>query len=190
VFSRWPVTGIPPAFRDGADYRSRIKALVDCGLIGDTGQLYWSARLSQRYPTIEVRVTDVQLRVEEAVMLTGLIRALVTRLSAGRCDESDPADRPPEWLDASLWHAARHGLTGSLPDPWSGKLTPAPSLLHDAVRYLAPTLNAAGDTAHVVPYLNHVLRRGNGAQRQCQSLINGGPTALCELLVRETSAQR
>jgi carboxylate-amine ligase len=199
VFSRWPVTGIPPAFHDGADYHGRAAALVDSGLIADTGQLYWSARLSRRYPTIEVRVTDVQLRVEEAVLLTGLIRALVTRLGEnGEKDgkEGKGASAPPfaaqarEWLDAALWYGARHGLTGLLPDPWTGRLLPAVSVVRDAIEYLAPVLTTAGDTAHVVPHLHHVLTQGNGAQRQCQALVDGGQAALHRLLVRETGAMR
>jgi carboxylate-amine ligase len=190
VFSRWPVTGIPPAFLHGSDYESRVAALVGSGLIADAGQVYWSARLSQRYPTIEVRVTDVQLRVEEAVMLTGLIRALITRLSDEAEPGPAPAAQPAEWLDASLWHGARHGLTGCLPDPWTGRLAPAPRVLRDTIAYLAPVLTAAGDSAHVAPHLHHVLAQGNGAQRQCQSLVDGGPPALHQLLVRETSGQR
>ena len=67
IFSRWPVSGPPPAFADAADYAQRAQALLDSGVIRDLGQLYWHARLSERYPTIEIRVLDVQLDVEDAV---------------------------------------------------------------------------------------------------------------------------
>ncbi len=51
---------------------------LDTGAIRDRGQLYWQARLSERYPTIETRVLDVQLEIQDAVTLAGLIRALVS----------------------------------------------------------------------------------------------------------------
>lgn len=55
-------------------------------MISDTGQVYWQARLSERYPTLEVRCADVQLRADAAVMFTGLIRAMVT--TALRAEEA------------------------------------------------------------------------------------------------------
>lgn len=77
IFSRWPVSGLPPCFEDAADYNRRVQRLQDAGLIVDTGQVYWQARLSPRFPTIEVRCSDVQLTADEAIMLAGIIRALV-----------------------------------------------------------------------------------------------------------------
>jgi hypothetical protein len=62
--------------------------------------------------------------------------------------------------------------------------------VRDTIEYLAPVLTTAGDTAHVVPHLHHVLTQGNGAQRQCQALVDGGQAALHRLLVRETGAMR
>ncbi|MFD0381954.1 glutamate-cysteine ligase family protein [Streptomyces stramineus] len=77
IFGRWPVAGPPPAFADGPDYDRRVADLVSSGAIADTGQIYWQARLSEHYPTIEVRCFDVQLTVEDAVMFAGIVRALV-----------------------------------------------------------------------------------------------------------------
>ncbi|MFD0345013.1 YbdK family carboxylate-amine ligase [Kitasatospora aburaviensis] len=77
VFSRWPISGIPPYFTDAEDYERRIDHLLEARLIRDRGQLYWQARLSAKFPTVELRAMDVQLRADEAVMLAGLVRALV-----------------------------------------------------------------------------------------------------------------
>ncbi|MET9544313.1 glutamate-cysteine ligase family protein [Streptomyces sp. NPDC006627] len=74
VFGRRPVSGPPPRFADLTDYEDRVDKLLSSGMIQDVGQLYWQARPSRRHPTIEVRCPDVQLRVDEAVMLTGIVR--------------------------------------------------------------------------------------------------------------------
>ena len=36
----------------------------------------WDVRLSARYPTVEVRATDVCRTVDETLMVAGLVRAL------------------------------------------------------------------------------------------------------------------
>lgn len=77
VFGRWPVSGPPPRFEGIDDYEQRLEALVASGVIADRGQVYWQARLSDRYPTVEVRCLDVQLRADDAVMFAGIVRALV-----------------------------------------------------------------------------------------------------------------
>lgn len=41
IFGRWPVSGPPPRFLHLADYEDRVQKLVSCGVIQDTGQLYW-----------------------------------------------------------------------------------------------------------------------------------------------------
>lgn len=74
IFGRWPVSGPPPHFAGLADYEARADALVEPGVIPDRGQLYWQARLSERYPTVEVRCCDVQLEADDAVMLAGVVR--------------------------------------------------------------------------------------------------------------------
>ncbi|MFK0193731.1 glutamate--cysteine ligase [Kitasatospora sp. NPDC090308] len=182
VFSRWPVSGVPPLFDGAADYDARIHALVDTGLIGDVGQLYWQARLSERYPTVEVRAMDVQLRTDEAVMLTGLLRAVATtfltdpdRLPAG------PAPHP-EALAAAVWHAARHGCTERLHNPLTGTLDSPPTVVDQVLETLTPALRQADDTSRVVPLLERLLTEGNGAVRQRRELRRNGRAGLVALV--------
>jgi carboxylate-amine ligase len=189
VYSRWPVTGIPPLFRDARDYEERVARLVAGGLIGDPGQLYWAIRLSERYPTVEVRVCDIQLRVDEAVMLAGLIRALVMTLQEDATADEAGGRMTSEWLQAALWSAARHGIDDRVPDPWSGALRKVGDVCSDALDYLSPALEATGDARHVVPLVHRLLREGNGAVRQQRVLGEGGWPALRDFLLLQTSGQ-
>jgi len=183
VFGRWPVSGMPPLFADADDYDRRVRRLVDAGLIDDTGQVYWAVRVSERFPTVEVRVADVQLRVDDAVLLAGLVRALVMTLRREPSPERAVPEPEPEWLNAALWQAARHGLGGRLADPLSGTLRPASEVVADALAHLTPALDAAGDTARVADALHHTLTHGNGATRQRAALAASGPEALRALLL-------
>ncbi|MFF4341307.1 glutamate--cysteine ligase [Kitasatospora sp. NPDC001540] len=180
IFSRWPVSGVPPHFDGAADYDARIRALVDTGLIGDTGQLYWQARLSERYPTVEIRAMDVQLRVDEAVMLAGLVRAVAATLLADPPRTSAPSHH--EALAAAVWYAARHGCTERLYDPHTGTLDSPPAVLDRVLDTLGPALRRHGDTPWVEPLLGRLLTEGNGAVRQRRELRRGGRAGLVDLI--------
>ncbi|WP_030571051.1 glutamate--cysteine ligase 2 [Streptomyces aureocirculatus] len=187
VFGRWPVSGPPPHFDSLADHEQRIKLLLSSGAIMDMGQIYWQARLSSRYPTIEVRCADVQLRADEAVLLTGLVRALVaTAVQDAEAGVPVPPC-PPELLQAANWHAARYGLGGSLMD-CEGRLRSAGDVLSRLMDHITPALDAAGDSREVTALVHRLLQEGTDADRQRRALADGGLRAVTELIVTETTA--
>ncbi|GGZ91619.1 glutamate--cysteine ligase [Streptomyces echinoruber] len=181
VFDRWPVSGVPPLFADEADYDRRVRRLLAAGVIGDTGQLYWQARLSERYPTVEVRCLDVQLRTDDAVMFAGLVRALV-ETAAGEATAGVPVPEwEPELAKAAMWQAARHGLGGYLIDP-RGLRCRAGDAVFRLLQHVGPALEAAGDLREVDSLVHRLLRRGTGADQQRRALATGGLAAVNALL--------
>jgi glutamate---cysteine ligase / carboxylate-amine ligase len=182
VFGRWPVSGPPPAFADAEDYRLRTEALLRTGVIRDRGQIYWQARLSERYPTVELRALDVQLLPEDAVTFAGLIRALVTTALRETDAGADLEPLPSELLAAANWQAARHGLDGELVDPLGGGLAPAADVVALLLEHVAPALEETDDGERVGNGVQRLLRDGTGAQRQRRALEAGGPEALLDLL--------
>jgi carboxylate-amine ligase len=168
---RWTTSGIPPRFRDAAEYRRTIAQLTGIGVTSDEGTINWNVRLSHRYPTLEVRVFDAQLDLWSAVGFALIVRALVTAgIEEG--DTGPGSFGAVEPWDAALWHAARYGLSDRLVHPVSGRLVSAASAvraLHDRV---APRL----DRIHgelVSDLLARVLWEGNGAALQRQALRGG-----------------
>ncbi|MEU7107454.1 glutamate--cysteine ligase, partial [Streptomyces sp. NPDC046215] len=185
IFGRWPVAGPPPAFADGPDYDRRVADLVSSGAIADTGQIYWQARLSEHYPTIEVRCFDVQLTVEDAVMFAGIVRALVATALREEDAGLPVPPCPPEVLHAANWHAARHGLGDRLIGLPCRSL-PAAALVRDLLEHLAPALADNGDGHEVASLLRGFLARGAPATRQRRALATGGIRALGELIACES----
>jgi carboxylate-amine ligase len=186
IFSRWPVSGMPPHFHDAADYDRRVERLLESGLISDVGQLYWQARLSATYPTIEVRCPDVQLRADEAVMLAAIVRALVETALAEAAAGSPLPDCAPELLQATMWHAARHGLGDTLIDP-DGTPHRAGDVLYEFLRHVAPALDASGDSRQVTSLIHRLLQDGTGADRQRAALAQGGLRAVTELISAQST---
>ncbi|MEE1754696.1 carboxylate-amine ligase [Streptomyces sp. SP18CS02] len=187
IFGRWAVSGPPPRFEDHDDHERRVRALLDSGVISDTGQLYWQARLSDKYPTIEVRCTDVQLRADSAVMFAGIIRAMVATAIRNEEDGLPVPDCPQELLLASNWHAARHGLTGQLLDP-EGRRRSAGDVLARLIDSITPALDETGDDREVAALVHRLLQEGTPADQQRRALAEGGLTGLAGLLFSETVA--
>ena len=113
---RWPVEGPPPFFAGLEDHERRVETLLNSGVIMDRAMVYWHARVSERYPTVEIRVTDVALDAATAVRCASLARALVAQaLSEGSLGL--PVSRPaPEALRAAAWQAAQKGVGDGLLD--------------------------------------------------------------------------
>ena len=114
IFRAFPRVGIPPTYRDWADYERRIEFMVESGTIEDYTYLWYDVRPHPNFGTVEVRVIDAQTRVEHTLALAALVQAMVKEL-AEHFDAGKSLSRYPfEMLDENKWLAVRHGLDGEL----------------------------------------------------------------------------
>ncbi|MEO0409492.1 MAG: glutamate-cysteine ligase family protein, partial [Cyanobacteria bacterium P01_A01_bin.135] len=136
--------------------------------IRDATKIYWDLRLSEHVPTVEFRFADVCMTVDEAIMVTGLVRALARtcyqEITAGQAS----VGVRPEVLQAARWQAARHGLSGNLIDVVGQTAKPAPQVVAQLLDYVGPALQALGDADEVLGLVQRTLNQGSGAQRQRQ----------------------
>ncbi|MFJ4408559.1 glutamate--cysteine ligase [Streptomyces sp. NPDC088910] len=185
IFGRWPVSGSPPFFSGASHYEERVDALLGTGVIADRHQLYWHARLSDEYPTLEVRAPDVQLDVDSAITLAGLARGLVvTALREGSVG-GRPLDPPASVLQAAGWHSARHGLTANLVDPRTNEPSQAADVLGALLDCVTPALKELDDLDRVTSGVRRLLDKGTGAARQRAALAHGGTEELLDLIAPE-----
>ncbi|WP_181034457.1 glutamate--cysteine ligase [Arthrobacter sp. 08Y14] len=193
-YRRWSVQGCPPYFQSSADYDARVAKLMATDIVLDSGHVGWIARLSNRFPTIEIRVADTQLEARDAVLLALVARGLVsTALSEETASVDGGPDTlaDPEILDAGLWQAARFGLRGNLLDhgPNGGDLSrAAPAQVGALLDYIRPALEESGDDSFVRAGVAHVLSAGTGSQRQREAVRHGGFAALRPLFATSLTA--
>ncbi|GAC1472323.1 MAG: glutamate--cysteine ligase [Ktedonobacteraceae bacterium] len=166
IWWRWPMSGPPPYVSSLADYNTLVQTLVRTGSIADSSYLYWDIRLSERVPTIEFRVMDVYMTIDEAVMLTGLIRALVQACYEQIQQEQPFPLAPRELLDAAHWRAARYGLDGDLIDVYAERPVPASELIERMLAFLRRALESTDSWDEISTLVHATLRNGNGAARQ------------------------
>ena len=187
IQSRWP-TAVPPAvWPDAAAYDAAVRRLVGRGAALDERSVYFLARLSPRYPTVEVRVADVCLDVGTAVLTAGLTRALVaTALAEARCG-TPAAAAPARQVAAALAAAARQGLAGAGVDPFTGQAVDAPALRSRLLDHVYPALRDHGDTETITRLLHRLDDRGTGADRQRALFTSAASTpAFIKALARAT----
>ena len=165
IQTRWPTAVPPEVWPDAAAYDTAVRRLIGSRAALDEQSVYFLARLSPRYPTVEVRVADVCLDADTAVLAAGLTRALVAtalpRPAAGRRWQRRrrAGRRGPGRCGTS---GARRGR--SRPVHRAGRRcadTPRPPLDH-----VHPALSDHGDTDTVTRLLHRLDQRGTGADRQ------------------------
>ena len=159
IWSRWPSGGPQEPFGDVAGYRRTAARMMEWGASLDPGMLYFDVRLSESFPTVEIRVADVCPAADDAVTIAGLARALVC--SAVR-DDQPPLPMRTELLRAARWRAARWGMDGDLLDPQNGELVPA----WDLVDRTLDSLDLGDDHDLLADGLAAIRERGTGARLQ------------------------
>ncbi|MGO9782635.1 MAG: glutamate--cysteine ligase [Streptosporangiaceae bacterium] len=189
IQSRWP-TAVPPAvWPDAAAYDTAVGRLIGRGAALDERSVYFLARLSPRYPTVEVRVADVCLDAGTAVLLAGLTRALVATALAEARRGTPPAAAPARQVAAALAGAARQGLAGAGVDPFTGRAVDAAALRSRLLDHVYPALRDGGDTETITRLLHRLDQRGTGADRQRALFTSAASTpAFITALARATLA--
>ncbi|GAB3837366.1 glutamate--cysteine ligase [Dactylosporangium cerinum] len=183
---RWPSLGPSPYLESVAHYERTVAELVASGAMLDETMVLWWARPSGRYPTVEVRVADVCLAVEDTVLIAGLVRALVatalTDIAAGRSAPRVPG----HLLRAAHWGAAHSGLDGSLTDVRRRMARPVWEMIDALVATVEAALVHHGDRDAVAGELTRLRVEGTGATRQRRAFERTGdlPAVLRELAVR------
>jgi carboxylate-amine ligase len=188
-WNRWPSSGPTELFADAADYARVVADLVATQTIVDTGMIYFDARLSEQWPTVEVRIADVALHAEDAVTHAGLVRGLVETAAREWRDGVPAPDVRSEVVRVAGWRAARSGLGGDLVSPWTGRPAPAADVVADLLEHVRPALVDAGDGERVSAGVADVLRRGTGADQQRRVHRESGDlTAVVRAAVEVTTA--
>lgn len=178
---QWPSSGYPPSFASANDYDRVVGDLVRAGALLDPALVNWSIRLSDKYPTIELRTADSQLSSRDAVAFALIVRALVARALRER-EAGEPFERAqPDVLRGAHWIAARNGLATELVHPFLGELAPATETVSGLLDYVSGELDEAGDLATVERFL--ARRRGDfgPAQQQRDAWQSSGVAGLLDL---------
>lgn len=189
LWRQWPTAGTPHQFASREEYESFVDVLLKTGAIDDPARIFWDVRPSARFDTLEYRVTDVCLSVDETVMVAALFRALTRTCHDEVERDVPPAPARPELLRAATWRAARYGMEGQLIDVTERTQAPAAEVVEGLLRYLRADLEEAGEWEEVRSLVDRVLQDGTGAARQRRAFERSQRLEdVVRLVVEETKA--
>lgn len=188
MWTRWPQAGPPQVFSSMAEYEALSRALLATRCIDDLSKIYWDIRLSEHYPTIEVRLMDVCTSIDEVVMIAGLVRALIRTCYEQVVQGKEAPPVRQELLRLAHWRAARYGLDEDLVDVHSESILPARQLITNFLHFLRPALEASCDWVEVSTLVQQTMRQGIGASRQRAIFQQTGQLeSVVDLIVSETA---
>ncbi|MEO3977802.1 glutamate--cysteine ligase [Streptomyces sp. CAU 1734] len=188
VWGRWPSAGPVEVFGSAERYHEQVRDMVGTGALLDEGMVYFDARLSAAYPTVEIRVADVCLDSSTTVLIATLARALVETAAAQWKAGLPPSRHRTEVLRLAAWRAARSGLEGRLLHPLTMRPAPAEAVVRALFDHVRDALEDTGDLLAVQEALALLLKTGSGAHIQRELLARTGelPAVVGEC-VRRTS---
>jgi carboxylate-amine ligase len=165
VFDELPRTGLPYQFGSYSEYARTVELLVNAGLIEDATKIWWDLRLSARFPTIEMRVTDVCPLLADGITIAALFRCICRMLYRLRRQNQRWRYYPPFLVRENRWRAQRYGTEQGLVDFGKGALVPFATLLEELFDLLAEDAAYFGCVAEVA-HAREILERGTSADRQ------------------------
>jgi carboxylate-amine ligase len=196
VFRAVPRTGLPDEFTSWSDYRRHVTVLVEAGVIEDATRLWWDLRPSDRYPTLEMRASDICTNIDDGMTVAAMYLSLLRMLYRRRKGNQRWRTYSRMLLSENMWRAQRYGTSAGLIDFGKGTIVPYAELYEEILELVADDAAEIGCTAEL-EHGRTILERGTSADRQLavyhEALDQGAeaPEALrkvVDFLVEETVA--
>jgi carboxylate-amine ligase len=189
VFDELPRTGLPSRFASWGEYSRHVAVLVDAGLLPDPTMIWWDIRPSARFPTLEMRITDVCTAVDDAVAIAALYQCILRMLYRLRRGNQRWRTYDPLLIGENRWRAKRYGIDEGLVDFGKGEVVPCTHLIDELIDLTAEDAEAL-DCQQEIRHCRDVVRRGTSAHRQLavfEDALAAGRSrdeALCDVVDR------
>jgi len=196
VFRSLPRTGLPDEFDGWADYRRHVDVLIESGVIEDATKLWWDIRPSDRYPTLELRCTDICTSLDDGMALAALYMSLLAMLYRRRTHNQRWRIYSRSLIDENIWRAQRYGAHGSLIDFGLSTQVPFADLIEELIELVAEDAEELGCLDELL-HVRTIVVRGTSAHRQLatyRDAVESGASeeaaarAVVDFLIEETVA--
>jgi carboxylate-amine ligase len=165
VWNELPRTGLPPQFDSYGEYRRLVDTLVGTGVIEDASKLWWDIRPSGKFPTLEMRMTDICTRTEDSICIAALYRCLLRMLWRLRRSNQRWRQYDRFMISENRWRASRYGIDEGLIDFGKAEIVPFAELLEELIELVREDAEFF-DCVSEVEHAREILRRGTSAHKQ------------------------
>jgi carboxylate-amine ligase len=171
VFDKFPRTGIPDAFDSIEAYDNYVKLLIKTNCIDNAKKIWWDLRVHPFFNTVEFRICDIPLTVDETITIASLFQAICARIYMLRSKNLNFIQYSRALLNENKWRASRYGVDGCLIDFGKEEEVNTRSLILELLDFLDPVLDHLG-SRHRVMNVHKMLENGTGADRQLKVFEN------------------
>ncbi|MBK6771184.1 MAG: carboxylate-amine ligase [Ignavibacteria bacterium] len=188
VFDKFPRTGIPDYFISLAEYDSFINLLIKTNCIDNAKKIWWDIRAHPFFNTLEFRICDVQMTINETIALAALIQAVVVKLH--KLIQQNLGFRIYEraLMMENKWRAARYGIQGKLIDFGKQEEVPFTSLARELLEFIDDVVDEL-ESREEINYIFKMMEKGTGADRQLKVWNESGNDfkKLVDFIIEETN---
>jgi carboxylate-amine ligase len=165
VFDKFPRTGIPEAFDSIEHYENYVKLLVKTNCIDNAKKIWWDLRVHPFFNTVEFRICDVPMTVDETIALTALFQAVCAKIYKLRSQNLNFIQYSRALINENKWRAGRYGIDGRLIDFGKEEEVNTTVLIYELLDFVDDVVDNLG-SRHRLAYIHKMLENGTGADRQ------------------------
>jgi len=165
IFDKFPRTGIPDVFNSIEDYDNYIKLLIKTNSIDNAKKIWWDIRVHPFFETIEFRICDCPLLIDETMAFVALFQALCAKLYKLRLQNMSFINYSRALINENKWRAARYGIDGQLIDFGKEIEVSCRSLVLELLDFVDDVVDELG-CRDDLNYIHQILERGTGADQQ------------------------
>ena len=165
VFERFPRTGLPDYFRSWSEFDEHVNLLIKTNCIDNAKKIWWDVRPHPFFPTLEYRICDVPLRVDETICFAALFQAITKKL--WKLYNSNMSWRlyRRSLINENKARAARWGIDAKLVDFGKRQELPYAALLDELLEFVDDVVDELGSRKEVY-YAREIVKQRPGADRQ------------------------
>jgi carboxylate-amine ligase len=165
VFDKFPRTNIPDLYGSWEEFNNYVNLLIRTNCIDNAKKIWWDIRPHPHFPTLEFRICDMPMRLEETIAIAALCQAVIGKLYQLHEKNLSFRHYSRALIMENKWRAARYGLEGKLIDFGKQEEVPVRQLIGEILEFVADVAEELGSTRELA-YIARILEEGNGADRQ------------------------
>jgi carboxylate-amine ligase len=165
VFDKFPRTGIPDFFESIEAYDNYVNLLIKTNCIDNAKKIWWDLRVHPFFNTVEFRICDIPMTVQETISIAGLFQAICAKLYKLRSQNLNFMMYSRALLNENKWRAGRYGIDGSLIDFGKESEVNTRVLLYELLDFIDDVVPHLG-SRHVINNVHKMMEQGTGADRQ------------------------
>jgi len=165
VFDKFPRTGIPETFDTIEDYDNFIKLLVKTNCIDNAKKIWWDLRVHPFFNTVEFRICDVPMTVQETVAIAALFQGVCAKIYKLRSQNLNFIQYSRALINENKWRASRYGIDGLLIDFGKEEEINTRILIYELLDFVDDVVDELG-SRHAINFIAKLLEEGTGADRQ------------------------